>query len=127
MRPRKNEYDRTQRMLSGLRHAGDSWILLTRPGLFEIVTGQPILLYALIDRWSLSLLPFKDCLSCIMRAGHDFYAYCYEEMANFRYDNLGKQVCTTAKFVNLNPFSESVVPLERDITNGIRFAPKDHE
>lgn len=108
--PRKEDYDRTQKMLSGLTHPGDSWILLGSPGLFTIVTGQPILLYALIDRSILSLLPFKDCLSCIMRAGNECNVYAYTET----YMRTAATICcTTARFLTLNPFSETTISLER--------------
>ena len=121
MRPRKNDYDRTQQMLSDLRHAGDSWILLSHPGLFEIVTDQPILLYALIDRWSLSLLPFNDCLCCIMRAGQDVHVYRYEDV------NIRNGVGRTAKFVISNPFSESVVSLKKSELKDTTITPEAHE
>ena len=65
----KEEHDRTQEMLSAFKHDGDTWTLLSSPGLFTIITGQPILLYALINQSTLCLLPFKDCLNCIMRTG----------------------------------------------------------
>lgn len=121
MRPIKNDYDRTQQMLSSLRHAGDSWILLSHPWLFEIVTGQPILLYALIDQRSISLLPFKDCLCCIMRAGQDVYIIRYED---YELQDCGHR---TAMFVKLNPFSESVVSLKRSGLKDTTIAPEDHE
>ena len=90
----KEEFDRTQKMLSGFEHAGDTWILLSRPGLFTIITGQPILLYALINRSSVCLVPFKDCLSCIMILGN-------------AYSNFWN--CATARFERLHPFSETIV------------------
>ena len=106
---RKEDYDRAQQMLSGLKHAGDSWILLGSPGLFTIITDQPILFYALIDRSILSLLPFKDCLSCILRAGRDVSLYHYEDETQ----SIRRHVCSAARFVKVDPFSETLISLER--------------
>ena len=106
----KEEYDRTQEMLSAFKHAGDTWILLSSPGLFTIITGQPILLYALINQSSLCLLQFKDCLSCIMRTGTDVSVYSYMEKVDHQgSEYLATSDCMTAKFERLNPFSETIV------------------
>ena len=104
------EYDRTQKMLSGFRYASDTWILLSSPGVFTIITGQPILLYALINQ-SNYLLPFNDCLSCIMRIGTDLRAYHYtEQVAGSRWNgDLRTYDRMTAKFLTLNPFSKTIV------------------
>ncbi len=110
----KEEYDRTQEMLSAFKHAGDTWILLSRPGLFTIITGQPILIYALINQSSLCLLPFKDCLSCMMRTGTDVGVYSYTEKVNYGGTELLKRsYCATARFQRLNPFSETIVSWEQ--------------
>ena len=79
---RKENYDRTQQMISGLRHAGDSWTLLSDPSLFTIITGQPILLYALINEFTRTMHPFKDCLNCIIRAGGHFYIHYHTEQVD---------------------------------------------
>ena len=107
----KEEYDKTQEMLSGFKHAGDTWILLSSPGLFTIITGRPILLYTLINLSSLCLLPFTDCLSCIMRAGEDVGVYSFTENV---VDSFGEEDptiidCMTARFQTLDPFSETII------------------
>ena len=112
---RKEDYDRTQQMLSGLKHAGDSWILLSSPGSFTIITSKPILLYALIDRSTLSLLPFKDCLGCIMHAGQDVREFYYQEVDVVELGSkcVRQQTCSAARFLTLDPFSETTISLER--------------
>lgn len=110
----KEEYDTTQKMLSGFKHAGDNWILLSSSGLYTMITGQPILIYALINRSSVCLFPFVDCLSCIMRTGDKTLAYSYTEQEVIEVDMLGtrrqkRYECMTANFLALNPFSETIV------------------
>ena len=107
----KEEYDKTQEMLSGFKHASDTWILLSGTGLFTIITGHPILLYALINQSSLCLLPFKDCLSCILCVGTNLHAYKSTQQIE---ESLGREErrishYATAKFLRLNPFSETIV------------------
>ena len=105
------DYDRTQKMLSGFKHASDTWILLSRPGLFTIITGQPIVLYALINQLSLGLHSFNDCLSCIMRTGIDLDVY---DDGGQIVESLGRKCYRpTVKFLTLNPFSETVVSWEQ--------------
>ena len=103
----REEYDRAQEMLNGFKHAGGTWIRVSSAGLFTIITGHPILLYALINPSTLCLLPFKDCLSCIMRRAASInHAYDYTGQVE-RYRRTHYH--TTAKFLSLNPFSESTV------------------
>ena len=116
----KEEYDRTQKMLSGIKHAGDTGILVSSSGLFTIITGQSILLYALINQSSLCLLPFKDCLHCIMRAGEDASLLRYTVQEVEEVDMLGTRHlkcyrCMTARFETLNPFSEDIVSWKQPI------------
>ncbi len=99
----KEEYDRTQKTLSGFEHAGDAWILLSSPGLFTVITVQPVLLYALIDRSSVCLLPFMDCLNCIMRTGEDFGVF--SDTMQQKVHRIGSETLvigpsTTARFEN---------------------------
>ena len=111
----KEDYDRTQQLLSGLRHAGDSWILLSSLGLFTIITGQPILLYALINRSTESLLAFKDCLHCILRAGHFAHVFEYDEVDvvdKWGSKRVEGRICGAARFLTLNPFLETTVSLD---------------
>ena len=105
------EYDNAQKMLSGFNHASDTWILLSSPGLFTIITGQPILLYALINQSVLCLLSFNDCLSCIMRIGTDINIYNYPENVEDPVGSENPRISfrTTARFQRLDPFSETTV------------------
>ena len=121
---KKEGFERTQQMLSSLKHAGNSWILLSNPGLFTIVTGEPILLYTLINRSILSLLPLKDCISCIMRAGQDAGVHYFVGV-----DDFGNRDSYTgaARFVKLNPFSETVVTLESPDPRDISVTPENHD
>ena len=121
--PLRGCFDRTQQMLSSLKHAGNSWILVSNPGLFTIVTGEPILLYALINRSILSLLPFKDCIRCIMRAGQDAGVYYQAGVDSFGNRDSWKIAAT---FVKLNPFLETVVSLERSELH-VAVTPENHE
>ena len=114
----KEEYDRTQKMLSDFKHASNTWILLSSPGLFTIITGQPILLYTLISQSSLCLLSFKDCLSCIMRIGGvvGVYDYTFEKVR-----------CTTSKFLTLNPYTETIVSWKQSIEEDCSSSSEDSE
>ena len=105
-------YCRTQKMLSGCKHGSDTWIVLSSSGLFTIITGQPVLLYALISQSSLCLLPFKDCLTCIMRIGTDLHVYKRQVVDSPGREDLGIFYRETAKSVRLNPFSETTISWE---------------
>ena len=100
----REEYDRIHEILSGFRYASNTWILLSSHGSFTVISGHFIRLYALINKSSSCLLPFNDCLNCLMSVGTLYF------------DSFGREGLTasdymTAKFVTLNPFSETILSL----------------
>ncbi|KAK0511982.1 hypothetical protein JMJ35_005110 [Cladonia borealis] len=110
----REEYDRAQEMLSGFKYANNTWIMVNSHELFTIITGQPILLYALINQSSSGLVSFNDCLSCVMCIGTHSRVYqitINKVVDSFGRESLTESECITAKIESLNPFSETIVSL----------------
>lgn len=58
--------DKARQLLKSLRLSQNTWLLYSKPGFINIIIGQPLLLYALVDQSSPCLAPFTDCFKCIM-------------------------------------------------------------
>ena len=61
-----NRVEEAKQLLKSLRSPVDAWLLHNRPGIMNIIIGQPLLLYMLVDQSSLSLAPLTDCFKCII-------------------------------------------------------------
>ena len=67
-----NRVEEAKQLLKSLRSPVNSWLLCIQPGVIDIIIGQPLLLYMLIDQSSLCLASFTDCFKCIIKS------LCYE-------------------------------------------------
>lgn len=66
----EENYDRAQELLRDTRPSRDTWILANEPATYSIVSGRPLLLYALLSQFGgFCLTPFVNCLNCIMMQG----------------------------------------------------------
>ena len=63
--------EEAKQLLKSLRSPVNSWLHYhqpnQQPGVIDIIIGQPLLLYILIDQSSRSLAPFTDCFKCIIK------------------------------------------------------------
>lgn len=57
--------ERARQLLKSLRLSQNTWLLYSEPDLINIIIGQPLLLYALVNQSSRCLAPFTDCFKCI--------------------------------------------------------------
>ena len=71
----KSSVDKAQEMLSHSRRTANTWILLSKHGVYTIIIDQLFLLYSLISQSSLCVIPFTDCLKYIMEVGDELVVH----------------------------------------------------
>jgi hypothetical protein len=64
-----------RKMFNNLKNAANTWIIIRSPGVYSIVIDRPFLLYTLVSQSSNCVMPFKNCLACIMRVGESMFTY----------------------------------------------------
>ena len=57
--------EKATQFLKSLRSPVDAWLLYTQSKVINIIIGQHLLLYILVDQSSLCLAPLTDCFKCI--------------------------------------------------------------
>ena len=62
-------------MLNNPKNAANMWIIIRSPGVYSIVIDRPFLLYTLISQSIICVMPFQNCLACIMRVGESMFTY----------------------------------------------------
>lgn len=61
-----NQVNKAWQLLISMRSPVNTWILYGDRGLISIIIGQPLLLYLLVTKSSPCLVPFTDCLKCLL-------------------------------------------------------------